>query len=246
MNLANEIQIQNEVRDPLIVDREALVILDGMHRYNALKRISCRLAPTCLVDYDDERIKVGAWYRVLKVDRSDSVATEALEAQHLNYNKRELIKFNRIDLANAAIITEESVFELTDYVDANSKLEWAVKLERFMARRGFSVQYAAENIISETVTSNANVIIPVPIFTKAQIRETARSARLLPHKVTRHVIPSRPLRLDVPLDLLRDHGLEEANERLNELLSTRHIDRKPPGSIVDGRRYQEELLVFES
>ena len=43
VELANEIRVQNEVRDPLIVDKHVLVILDGMHRYNALRKIGCRL-----------------------------------------------------------------------------------------------------------------------------------------------------------------------------------------------------------
>jgi hypothetical protein len=59
------------------------------------------------------------------------------------------------------------------------------------------------------------------------------------------VIPSRPLGVNVPLDLLINHTHEEATEKLDQLLSSRHVSRKPPGSVVDGRRYQEELLVFE-
>jgi hypothetical protein len=92
----------------------------------------------------------------------------------------------------------------------------------------------------------ADIVIPVPIFSKTEIRETAKLGRLLPHKVTRHIIPSRPLRIDVPLDLLISYTREEANEKLEQLLSSRRVNLKPPGSVVDGRRYQEELLVFQA
>lgn len=244
VELANEIRVQNEVRDPLIVDKHALVILDGMHRYSALRKIGCQRAPACLVDYDDERIKVGAWFRFLTVSDPDSVAAEALEAHHLKY-QRKAVSFNQTDLVNTAIITQDSAFELTDVTDRLSRSQWAVRIEKYMTERGFTVEYAPDNVVNQYIRSNANIIIPVPIFSKTEIRETSMSGRLLPHKVTRHVIPSRPLKLDVPLDFLIGHSHEKANEKLDQLLSSRHVDRKPPGSVVDGRRYQEELLVFE-
>jgi len=245
VELASEMRVQNEVRDPLIVDKHALVILDGMHRYNALRRIGCQRAPACLVDYDDERIKVGAWFRFLTVSDPDSVAAEALEANHLGYQRKE-VSFNQTDLVNTAIVTHDSAFELTDVTDKLSSSQSAVRIEKYMTERGFTVEYAPDNVVNQYIRSNANIIIPVPIFSKTEIRETATLGRLLPHKVTRHVIPSRPLRLDVPLDFLTDHSHEEANEKLNQLLSARHVDRRPPGSVVDGRRYQEELLIFEA
>jgi hypothetical protein len=105
--------------------------------------------------------------------------------------------------------------------------------------------YAPENTVAQP-NLKADIVIPVPIFSKMEIRETATLGRLLPHKVTRHIIPSRPLRLGVPLDLLISHSREEANEKLKQLLSSRRVKLKPPGSVVDGRRYQEELLVFEA
>jgi hypothetical protein len=37
---------------------------------------------------------------------------------------------------------------------------------------------------------------------------------------------------------------EEADRKLGELLAKRHVERRPPGSIVNGRRYEEELLIF--
>jgi hypothetical protein len=36
----------------------------------------------------------------------------------------------------------------------------------------------------------------------------------------------------------------DANQELRKLLSAKDVERKPPGSVVDGRRYEEELLVF--
>jgi hypothetical protein len=123
----------------------------------------------------------------------------------------------------------------------------AVNLERMMIKKGHTVTYLAENTALERLQSNVmNFIISLPVFAKEQIREFGMTGRLLPHKVTRHIMPSRPLGIDVPLEMITDPtvSLEEANRKLGNLLSQKHIDRKPPGSVVDGRRYEEELLVF--
>jgi len=242
--LAEAIRDQNEVRDPLIVDKQSLVILDGMHRYNALKKLGCQRAPVCLVEYDDERIGVGAWFRCFNATNPDALAAEALGALNQKYGQ-EVIGTGQTDLTNAVIITRLSSFQLTAEMNRLSKSQLAVKIEKYISGQGFKCEYAAESTIAQP-NSKANLVIPVPIFSKTEIKETAMSGRLLPHKVTRHIIPSRPLRLDVPLDLLIGGTSEEANEKLEQLLSSRRVDLKPPGSVVDGRRYQEELLLFEA
>ena len=240
--LAKSIQNQAEVRDPLIVDERSLVILDGMHRYNALKKLGCRHAPACLVEYDDQRIAVGAWFRFFNVNDPDSLAKATLEA--LN-QKHEQTKRSPQNLLRFAIITKQSNFALTVESDRLAKSQLAVKIERYISGQGQYCEYGADDTAEQRLNSNANMVIPVPIFSKTEIRETATAGRLLPHKVTRHIIPSRPLGLNVPLDLLVNYTREEASEKLDHFLSSRHVDRKPPGSVVDGRRYQEELLVFE-
>jgi hypothetical protein len=124
-----------------------------------------------------------------------------------------------------------------------------VKIEKALIRQGFKIQYEPENTMKQRLeTNDSNIVIPLPIFTKTDIRRIALSGQLLPHKVTRHLIPSRPLCLNVPLPLLldRSENIRNANKKLDAFLSGRRIDRKPPGSIIDGRRYQEELLVFST
>ena len=243
-SLAKAIRDQNEVRDPLIVDKQSMVILDGMHRYNALKRLGCKRAPACLVEYDDERITVGAWSRCFNATNADALAAEALEALNQKFERKE-IGTSQTDLLKVAILTKLYSFQITMEMDRLSKSQLSVRIEKYISGRGFDCEYVADNAIP-ALNSKMNLLIPVPVFSKAEIREIATSCRLLPHKVTRHVIPSRPLRLDVPLDLLISHTREEANEKLEQLLSSRRVNLKPPGSIVDGRRYQEELLVFEA
>jgi len=49
------------VRRPILVESRHLVILDGHHRYEALRRLGCKRTPAYLVDYEDEAIVLTTW-----------------------------------------------------------------------------------------------------------------------------------------------------------------------------------------
>ncbi|MFQ5911055.1 MAG: ParB N-terminal domain-containing protein [Thermoplasmata archaeon] len=59
--LAEQIAKDGALIKPIVVDNESYVILDGHHRYEALKRLGCRRIPVYLVDYLDDAIEVVTW-----------------------------------------------------------------------------------------------------------------------------------------------------------------------------------------
>ncbi len=64
-------------------------------------------------------------------------------------------------------------------------------------------------------------------------------------KTTRHLIPARPLNVNVPTYWFKeDISLEEINKRFLKLLERKNLRRFGPGQVVDGRYYEEELFVF--
>ena len=56
-----EIRRAGYVRRPILVESRHLVILDGHHRYEALKRLGCTRVPAYLVDYEDDGIGLTTW-----------------------------------------------------------------------------------------------------------------------------------------------------------------------------------------
>ena len=46
---------------PLLVDAKTMIILDGHHRYEILKRLGKKYVPVLLVDYDSDIVDVGSW-----------------------------------------------------------------------------------------------------------------------------------------------------------------------------------------
>ena len=86
-----------------------------------------------------------------------------------------------------------------------------------------------------------------PKIEKRHIIDIAKAGKLLTFKATRHIIPARPLGVDIPLSYLKDQdvSVEEANTRLSDLLKAKVLRRFSPGQIWWGRRYDEALYVFE-
>lgn len=52
--------------------------------------------------------------------------------------------------------------------------------------------------------------------------------------------------LNIPLSLLRsdEKSLDELNIELKRILDQRRLAHMPAGSVLDGRRYEEELYLF--
>lgn len=248
--LAKQMLNEGVVRDPLIVDQETLVILDGMHRFHSLQLLGCRFAPCNLVDYGNPQIEVHSWFRVSFVEEAESTAERLLRENGLDYSKElfasQELKFD----AQTIILTSEGTrFQLSNAYSAIEHARVAVRLERELESMGCKVDYLPDLVaMKQLISGNVSLVISLPVFTKQQIQEMALRGVLLPHKTTRHIVFSRPLHVNVPLQLLLENRLSEsdANRQLRELLSKSRVERKPPGSLFDGRRYDEDLFVFST
>lgn len=60
-HLVGLLRAAGEVQEPLLVARGTYVILNGHHRFQALRELGAHTAPAWLVDYDDPRIELDRW-----------------------------------------------------------------------------------------------------------------------------------------------------------------------------------------
>lgn len=60
-DLAKTIASDGYIEEPIVVDRRHHVILDGHHRFEALRRLDCRRVPVYQVDYDLPTVRVTLW-----------------------------------------------------------------------------------------------------------------------------------------------------------------------------------------
>ena len=72
--LVREIRHRGEVEEPILVARDSDVILNGHHRFAALRRIGARWVPAWVVEYDDPAIQLERWYEGPPLTKKEVVA----------------------------------------------------------------------------------------------------------------------------------------------------------------------------
>jgi len=245
------IRAQGFVKHPIIVDKESMVVLDGVHRVFALKKLGVKRVPACLVYYKNPNIKVGGWYRTISDASNVQNVLEQVEqisgvtVKTGKFDKSAIgvtptaaaIKFrNKTFLVNASFKNLKEAFNIIEQIEEGLKSS------------GFVVKYETErDALKSLREGRVNVVLCTPRLCKQDIIEAAVAGEVFASKATRHVIPARLMGVNVPLSLLRreKRPLSEVNDELNRMLQRRRLKRIPSGSLLDGRRYEEGLYIFE-
>ncbi len=240
--IIHDLERENVLRHPLIADQSTGVILDGTHRLAALKALDCRLVPCALVEYDDPRILVERWYRIFtgsdierfvkqieNITRKVKIDAEAEECLALRECYASMEDGKSCQVFPCAKLTP---LEL---------IRSAYKLEQTAKENGLRVKYADTK--RESLSSNRLILSTVRL-SKPEIVESALAGLVFPPKTTRHIIPSRPLGISTPLELLQSEQAGKAQTLFVNDLKSKHVKRMPEGSKIGSRRYMEEVFVF--
>lgn len=71
--LTQQIASDKILRYAIVADRKTNVILDGEHRYNALKNLGCKRIPVVYVDYESPNIEVQTWRGSRQLTKRDVI-----------------------------------------------------------------------------------------------------------------------------------------------------------------------------
>jgi len=247
-SLIDRIREDGVLRAPVIVDGETLVVLDGMHRVEALRRLGCRFICVCLVDYMDPEIRVDRWCRVILGGFGTREAVKVATDLGIRLEPRGTNEASRDESFSQLIFRGSRYRLLAPRSDPLTSFKAVRDFELRLKSMGFKVEYEAHHHAEKRMEDGVgDAVLCPPKIRKEQVVEMARAGKVLVFKATRHIIPARPLGVDVPLYLLRDEDLsvEEANERLSSMLSRRKLVHLSQGASWNGRRYEEDLYVFE-
>jgi hypothetical protein len=207
--------------------------------------------PVCLVDYNNPTIGLFEWYRTLKGDRVEQRVTESARTLGLKLKKSkydEGMKALEAGLADALLIMRDSCVQVMNGgQDVKSAFAVVKKLENQLIASGLNVGYeTASDAEKQLKTGKVDMVFAIPPIKKSDVLKQGVRDEPFPHKVTRHTVPARPLELDVPFDLLKDEKLTtaEVNRKFLDMLNSRNVRRAPAGSVIEGRRYDEEVFLF--
>lgn len=243
--LLRQIEGDGVLWSPVIVDRETLVVLDGTHRVTSLRMLGCRYACAFLVDYREPEIGVDRWFRAFE---SLDAAKASEAAGELGLELIPLESSESIDISYPVLrLSDGSHYVLAPRLEAAHCYDALSRFEQALGAMGYETVYDTEQDAEEKLTRNGvSAILRPPTVRKEQVVNTALLGRVLSCKATRHIIPRRPVGVDVPLKLLKKHELsiEEANLELTAMIEEKRTETLPPGTVWRGQRYDEELCVF--
>ena len=230
------------LRNPPIaaaLDGGAYVVLDGANRVTALQRAGMPDQLVQVVDYDDPALVLEVWAHLLVDD--GPLAARVTAAPAWQAVSPEAMRAGLEDGTFACGI-------VTD-VSARGMRTGGGLAERVGALAGvvtsykgttpiYRVQPASLDTLARQFGQTAALVL-FPRLSKPDIRAIARLLVKLPTGISRHVVPLRALRVNVPLDLLRVAGPVAAKQaRLDELIRARLLEHRV-------RHYPEPTVLYD-
>jgi hypothetical protein len=206
--LSARLAVDGVLRNPPIVGRHAsfepLIVLDGATRVTALRAMGMPHVVAQVVDYDDDAIQLQTWSHILSGLSLDALCAAlagepALAAQPCIPYAAENALAHRETLAYLAG-GDGRCFALGQSADI---------ITRSVALRQLFAAYAGRATIARLPPSEwparldeqrASVAVVYPAYTKRDIVALAQAGAVLPAGITRHLIPGRALRVNVPID----------------------------------------------
>ena len=232
------------------------VVLDGANRTGALASLGIRDALVQLVDYHDPGLQLLTWHHLVS-----GLTPQHLLAQVLNIPGLTVVPATveaaRDGLATGRILayllvpllsadgSGMQVYTLAgsgggsqDHNDTDLLLQL---VDIYKGKPDTAIHRVTSDALVDLLPYYDNVsgLIVFPAYTPADILHLAGQRLYVPTGITRHLIPARALRVNVPLSLLQaDTSLAEKNiwwhERIKAKLAANEI-----------RFYQESTYLFD-
>lgn len=114
--ILDEMLAEGVFRQAIVVDKNTNVILDGEHRYAALKVLGCKVAPVVYVDYNSPEVVVQSWNGSRSLTKRDVIEAGLSGKRFPPKTSRHMIRDGNV-LLHISTIEETVNFPLTALKD---------------------------------------------------------------------------------------------------------------------------------
>ncbi len=206
---------EDVLRNPPIVARYAgsdrLLVLDGATRITVLRLLGLAVAPVQVVNYADHRIELHTWAHLLYDANIHSLLRAIRSIKGLRVSPitggTPAPRFESGEIA--ALLTPDGNAWMLESEDrmVNSAALLQATFSCY-ARRATIKRLPQDGTIVAERLPEGGIAVLFPRYTKLDLLELSRIGEVLPAGITRHIIPGRALRLNVPLAELRTSDIE--------------------------------------
>jgi hypothetical protein len=174
-------------KDPIIVDEENLIVIDGHHRTLALKALGYHKVVAHKIKYlDDDRVVLGTWYPVIRGSRARLV--KALQRFMETSNQvKDGPRSPLLILNDRQYVLKANRKTIMDSLLGRFKIEYVSDVET--AKR-----LAQDEEYAGTIAFGS--------INKEDVVKAALSGTILPPKTTQHIVPDKPADWYIPLAML--------------------------------------------
>jgi hypothetical protein len=239
--IATEMKRDGVQKDPIMIDQDSLTVLDGMHRLAAFNVLGVENAVCCAVDYASPAVRLGRWARVYALPKGYAVPG-ILERSGLTRRSTLAQAFDALEGRDIglALLTSDSGYLPEGNLDLDRAMETMLDFDRMAAEGGWKRDFVSQDDVDVPLQSERSIVLLVRKLRKDDVVNAAKSGRLFPCKTSMHVIDPRPVALNFPMAELGS----ATSASLRKRLEGRHEQLLPPGSLYEGRRYKERLLLL--
>ena len=224
--LTEKIKQDSHLKEPIIVDKSTWVVLDGHHRFFALKRLGCKRITALVVDYFNPNIQVKSWSPVIKNKRDVKAVFKALS--HAKFNIRgveskrvaellvesgqaciALIVSNAVEkyfVVKAPLVKPGGDAVQKTFEDAIHAVRGGIKTEGVCKELDYVCD--EKKLAAMLASREASMVIIIPHITKENVVDRAAAGDPFPPKTTRHILPKRD-KYQVSLYILKREGPED-------------------------------------
>lgn len=222
--------------DPIVVDKEHNVVLDGNHRRMVLDKLKIENAVVQVVDYNDPKIIVGGWFLAVKNPSIEGLVFEKTDVDTAK---------EAIDKLKASFMMQKGADCLlfaTEEDGLRSVLNSQEQVIKHLwggtapMNGGDINRLFIEDSRKEEYLNEGYAVFSRRIFSKEEIVSEAVAGRPLPPKSTRHLIPNRIVRLNFKLGFLNE-TVDEAKMQLRASVRKRV-------KYGSARYYTEPVIVL--
>lgn len=235
------------LKDPPIVAKglgKRLIQLDGTTRLSAIKKLGCSHVVVQVVDYNDtSQVIIKSWVHVSKVDR-EKFLERIKEMKGVQVEKFKLglgLTLTGHPLAVTSIIFRDgkglSVVGTLDLVGRVKLMRRVVDLYSQLITRDWEVSIESMTQLKEFFVKHKdqNVALFFPSFSAHEIFSLMKKDIMLPQGITRHIINGRVLRINYPIEMLKEElTLEKKEKYFQQFLEK-----------VNYRFYEESTFMVE-